>query len=72
MKRPVCPCAPDCPDRKAACALTCQHGFAQYMAERNAEYEERARKKRIAFDASAGKKAAAEKRYRDIHRRKYS
>lgn len=72
MKKPVCPCAPDCPDRKAACALTCQHGFAQYMAERNAEYEERARRKMIAFDASARKKAAADKRCRDVHRKKYS
>lgn len=70
MKKPVCPCAPDCPDRGAACQLTCQHGFAQYMAERNAQYEERARRKQASADANAGHRAAVTRLVRDKHRRR--
>lgn len=72
MKKPVCPCAPDCPDRGEACQLTCQHGFAQYMAERNAQYEERARRKQASVDASAGKVKASYRLARNNHRKKYS
>ena len=31
--RPVCPCVPDCPNRKAECRVTCE-AFRQYDAER--------------------------------------
>lgn len=72
MKKPVCPCEPNCPDRGEACQLTCQHGFAQYMAERNAQYEERARMKRESTDATAGVRRARTKLARYNHRKKYS
>lgn len=72
MKKPICPCEPNCPDRGEACQLTCQRGFAQYMAERNAQYEERARAKAAAMDASAGIQKASRRLARYNHGKKYS
>ena len=34
------PCAKDCPDRKAKCAVTCEK-WAAYVEERNRRYEEK-------------------------------
>ena len=39
---PKPPCGKNCPDRKAGCACNCEK-WAAYLAERNAEYERRAK-----------------------------
>lgn len=42
--KPTPPCPPNCPDRHGGCAVTCEK-WQKYEKERNANYEERSRRK---------------------------
>lgn len=48
------PCARDCPDRSADCAVTCEK-WKKYVVERNAEYKERQKQRELDEVAFASK-----------------
>lgn len=47
MNRPVCPCVPECPDRRSGCrSEACPHGWADYERQRMAWYREKDARRR--------------------------
>ena len=63
------PCVKDCPDRGAGCTTRCPHGYAEWRAERDKLYDQRAEQAQKTYILNETQRQKRDSFYRSRHNR---